>query len=210
MTDTEPHFSEADDVAPYDPGQMWEDTDSDEIPETDPVYDESAEPAVDVPEPPAPIRWSLLSAAEAEIEWYALNEWTHWLRKRYGLPTAVVPPFWHRHGELVEELSALHLHYLGSFHQDQDGSGPMGWHADFDTWQKRMREWVTITGTKLDRDRDTRQTAWPGEPPAPELHEEKIDDREADFFAFVEADLEHRRQLAQVLDELFDDEPARS
>ena len=198
MIDTEPHFSEANDVAPDDPDRMWEDTDS----------DESAEPAVDVPEPPAPIRWSLLSAAEAEIEWYALNEWTHWLRKRYGLPTAVVPPFWHRHGELVEELSALHLHYLGSFHQDQDGSGPMGWHADFDTWQKRMREWVTITGTKLDGGRETRQAAWPGGPPSQGLHEGKIDDREADFFAFVEADLERRRQLATTLDEIFPPEPS--
>lgn len=85
----------------------------------------------------------------------------------------------------------------------------MGWHADFDTWQKRMREWVTITGTKLDRDRDTRQTVWPGEPAAPELLEDKIDDREADFFAFVEADLERRRQLASTLDEIFPAEPSR-
>lgn len=174
------------------------------ISEIDPIYDEDQEPVEDPPDPPAPIQWSLLTAEEAELEWYALNEWTHWLRKRYGLPVAVVPPFWYRHGELVEELSALHLHHLGCFHKDQDGSAPLGWHADFDAWQKRMREWVTIAGTKLERDRDTRQTAWPGEPPAPEIIEALIEDREGDFFAFVEADLERRRRLAEIVDGLFD------
>lgn len=67
-----------------------------------------------------------------------------------------------------------------------------------------MREWVTIAGTKLERDRDTRQTAWPGEPPAPEIIEALIEDREGDFFAFVEADLERRRRLAEIVDGLFD------
>lgn len=143
-------------------------------------------------EPPAPIKWSLLSAEQAEIEWFILNEWVHWYRKRYGLPTAVVPPFWHRHPELVEELSALHLHYLGCFHKDQDGSGPLTWHADSAALQKRLREWVTICGTKLDRDRETRQTVWPGEAPAEEIVEIVIDDREADFQAFVEADVRAR------------------
>lgn len=206
MIDVDEPIPEPDEFPPDEPERDWSELD-DEFPETDSVHDESDEEIEDVPEPPAPIQWSLLTAAEAELEWYALNEWVHWLRKRYGLPVAVVPPFWHRHGELVEELSALHLHYLGSFHRDQDGSGPLGWHADFDTWQKRMREWVTIAGTKLDRDRDTRQTAWPGEPPAPEIREMLLEDREGDFFAFVEADLEHRRQLAQVVDVLFEQEP---
>lgn len=202
MTDTDPPVTEPEDIEPDEPEDRWEE-DSDETLETDPMYDESDELAEDVPEPPAPIQWSLLTATEAEYEWYALNEWAHWLRKRYRLPAAILPPFWHRHGELVEELSALHLHYLGCFHRDQDGSGPLGWHSDFDLWQKRMQEWVTISGTKLDRDRDTRQTVWPGEPPAPEIHEELIEDREADFFAYVEADLERRRRLARELDALF-------
>ena len=188
-----------------DPDEVhWDDDYEDAISEVDPIYDEDQEPVEDPPAPPAPIQWSLLTAEEAELEWYALNEWTHWLRKRYGLPVAVVPPFWYRHGELVEELSALHLHHLGCFHKDQDGSAPLGWHADFDAWQKRMREWVTIAGTKLERDRDTRQTAWPGEPPAPEIIEALIEDREGDFFAFVEADLERRRRLAEIVDGLFD------
>jgi hypothetical protein len=49
------------------------------------------------PEPPHPINWNLLSADDAEAEWIELNRWVNWLRRTYGLPASVVPPFWHRH-----------------------------------------------------------------------------------------------------------------
>ena len=48
-----------------------------------------------------------------------------------------------------------------------------------------MREWVTIAGTKLERDRDTRQTAWPGEAPAEPVEEVLIADRDEDFVRYV-------------------------
>ncbi|WP_241980362.1 hypothetical protein [Cryobacterium glaciale] len=48
-------------------------------------------------EPPHPINWNLLSADDAEAEWIELNRWVNWLRRTYGLPASVVPPFWHRH-----------------------------------------------------------------------------------------------------------------
>ncbi len=64
-------------------------------------------------EPPHPISWNLLCADDAEAEWIELNRWVNWLRRTYGLPASVVPPFWHRHPELVWELSALHP-YTGS------------------------------------------------------------------------------------------------
>ena len=71
--------------------------------------------ADDVAEPPHPVNWNLLSADDLEVEWLALNDWVAWLRRTYGLPASVVPPFWHRHPELVWELSALHLHWLGAY-----------------------------------------------------------------------------------------------
>lgn len=143
---------------------------------------------------PRPINWDLLSPSDAEHEWLTLNQWVHWLRKTYGLPTAVIPPFWHRHSELVWELSALHLHWLGAYDVEQDGSAPIGWHRDFFDARERLREWVSTAGTRLDRDRPTRHTVWPGEDagePGGELH---IADREQDFLEFVEADVERRRE----------------
>ena len=63
-------------------------------------------------EPPHPINWNLLGPEDLEAEWLELNRWVHWLRRTYGLPAAVIPPFWHHHTELLWELSALHLHWL--------------------------------------------------------------------------------------------------
>ena len=43
----------------------------------------------------------------------------------------MIPPFWHRHPELLWELSALHLHWLCAYDPEQNGSAPLGWHRDF-------------------------------------------------------------------------------
>ena len=69
--------------------------------------------------PPHPVNWNLLSAHDLEQEWLELNRWVDWLRHTYGLPAAVIPPFWHHHPELVWELSALHLHWLCAYDPEQ-------------------------------------------------------------------------------------------
>ncbi|WP_241978261.1 DUF4913 domain-containing protein [Cryobacterium sp. Hz9] len=147
-----------------------------------------------ITEPPHPINWNLLSAEDAEAEWIELNRWVNWLRRTYGLPASVVPPFWHRHPELVWELSALHLHWLGAYDPDQHGSAPFGWHRDFADARQRLRDWVAVSGTRLDRDRATRQTAWPGEAPADAVVDIVIHDREEDFVEFVVDDVSKRRE----------------
>lgn len=147
-----------------------------------------------LPEPPHPINWSLLTADEAEAEWLELNAWVKWLRHTYGLPAAVIPPFWHRHPELVWELSALHLHWLCSYDPEQNGSAPVGWHRDFAEARQRLRDWVTVSGTRLDRDRPTRQTAWPGEEPMTPFEDTVITNRDEDFVQFVLDDVRKRRQ----------------
>ena len=70
------------------------------------------EPDAGLPIPPHPINWNLLSSVDLEAELLELNRWIDWLRHTYGLPASVIPPLWHRHSELLWELSALHLHWL--------------------------------------------------------------------------------------------------
>ena len=146
-------------------------------------------------EPPPPVNWNLLTAAdaEAEAEWIELNRWVNWLRRTYGLPASVVPPFWHRHPELVWELSALHLHWLCAYDPDQHGSAPFGCHRDFADARQRLHDWVATSGTRLERDRSTRQTSWPGEPPADAVEDVVIGNRDEDFVHFVVDDVARRR-----------------
>lgn len=148
-------------------------------------------------EPLRPLNWNLLSSEEAEAEWLDLNAWVDWLRSTYGLPPAVVPPYWHRHDELVWELSALHVHWLNSYDPDGSPSAPIMWHRDFADARQRLREWVATCGTRLDRDRATRQTAWPGEDAAPSAPEVVIEDRGADFIEFVVEDVAARRRIEE-------------
>lgn len=143
---------------------------------------------------PRPIDWDALTSAEAEVEWLELNQWVNWLRRTYGLPASIVPPFWYRHSELVWELSALHLHWLCAYDPDQHGSAPLGWHRDFDDARRRLRDWVAASGTRLDRDRPTRQTIWPGEPAADPVEDVSIADRDADFVQFVVDDVAARSE----------------
>ncbi|MBB1515857.1 hypothetical protein H5398_07725 [Tessaracoccus sp. MC1679] len=170
--------------------------DFDEPHDEGPSFDPTA---MSLPDPPRPINWNLLSADDAEVEWLELNAWVNWLRRTYGLPASVIPPYWHHHPELVWELSALHLHWLGAYDPEQNGSAPIGWHRDFADARERLREWVAASGSRLDRDRPTRQTLWPGEEPDPDYpatgEEEVITDRDRDFVQFVIADVNRRQAV---------------
>jgi len=146
-------------------------------------------------EPPGPINWNLLTADDAEAAWLELNQWVNWLRTTYGLPASVIPPMWHRHPELHWELSALHTHWLCAYDPQQNGSAPIGWHRDFADARQRLRDWVAACGTRLGRDRPTRQTVWPGEAEAEPIEDTPITDRDEDFVAFVIADVERRHEL---------------
>jgi hypothetical protein len=145
------------------------------------------------PEPPRPVNWNLLTAEQAEAEWIELNRWVNWLRRTYGLPASIIPPLWHRHPELVWELSALHVHWLCAYDPDQHGSAAVGWHRDFAEARQRLHDWATNCGTRLDRDRTTRQTSWPGEDPAPAVEDTIIKNRDEDFISFVLEDTASRR-----------------
>lgn len=138
--------------------------------------------------------WHRLSAEEAKRAWLDLDTWVDRIRRDYGLSPTVVPPLWHRHPELVWELSALHDHWLASYDASAPPSAAVLWHRDFAEARIRLREWVAACGTKLDRDRPTRQTVWPGENEPPSAGESRVVDRDADFRAFVARDIERRTE----------------
>jgi hypothetical protein len=102
-----------------------------------------------------------------------------------------------RHDELVWELSALHTHWLNAYDQEGSPSAPLAWHRDFADARNRLREWVSTCGTRLDRDRPTRLTTWPGEEPVEPGVEVVIEDREADFHAYVMEDVAARRRIEE-------------
>lgn len=67
---------------------------------------------------------------------------------------------------------------------------------DFADARQRLRDWVTVSDTRLDRDRPTRQTIWPGEEPTDHVDETPITNRDEDFVQFV-LDQVHQRQDAE-------------
>ncbi len=148
----------------------------------------------ELPAPPRPINWNLLSSTDLETELLELNQWVDWLRRTYGLPASVIPPLWHRHPELIWELSALHLSWLGAYDPEQHAAAPLGWHRDFADARHRLRDWVATSGTRLDRDRPTRQTSWPGENPADPVEEEPVTDRDEDFVQYVINEVDKRKK----------------
>ena len=152
-----------------------------------------------------PINWNLLTADEAESEWLSLSAWVDWLRYAYGLQPAVVPPLWHRHDELIWELSALHTAWLNAYDPDSPPGAPLAWHREFAEARQRLRDWVTTCGTRIDRDRPTRRAAWPGEGTAATPVEQPIHNREADFERFVHEDLARRQQLEKEARSVADD-----
>ncbi|QAY63257.1 hypothetical protein ET495_08375 [Xylanimonas allomyrinae] len=152
--------------------------------------------------PPGPVNWNELLPEQAEEQWCALDAWVTWLRRAYGLSPMEIPPFWHRHDELVWELSALHQHWLACYGDGAALSAPIQWHRDFREARTRLREWVAACGTDIASDRPTLNPTWPGEPPtdadADADPTRVLTDRAADFRATVEADIAVREATLEV------------
>lgn len=144
---------------------------------------------------PGAINWNLLLAEEADYEWHDLDHWVKWLKSSHGLSPSIIPPFYYLHDELVWELSALHTHWLCCYHQTAPASAPIVWRRDFEDAKRRLRDWVAISGTRLDRDRPTRVTPWPGETPVVQSAEITIQDRDGHFEEFVRQDVQRRRRI---------------
>ncbi|MCR2764995.1 hypothetical protein NQ152_15930 [Microbacterium sp. zg.B48] len=74
------------------------------------------------------VNWRHLSDADARAVWGELRGWVEWFIIRYRVPESTVPACWWKHGQLVEELSALHTAHTAAFDTSDTGFGPIGWH----------------------------------------------------------------------------------
>lgn len=74
------------------------------------------------------INWRTLRAADAPAVWGELRAWVEWFTVRYRISESIVPVCWYKHGQLVEELSALHTAHTAAFDSSDAGFGPIGWH----------------------------------------------------------------------------------
>lgn len=159
---------------------------------------------------PRPINWRTLPPTDLEDELLELNAWVDWVRHEYALPAQIIPPMWHRHPELVWELSALRQHWLFSYDPQAKGNQALAWHHDFAAARERLRDWVTISGTRLDRDRPTRLTPWPGGEAEgwaePDTSEHPVEKRTEDFLAFVEEQVAAREAEQEAFIRSFADE----
>ena len=87
----------------------------------------------------------------------------------------------------------------------------LAWHHDFAVARERLRDWVTISGTRLDRDRPTRVTPWPGGEAEdwvePDTAERPVADRTDDFASFVAEQVAGRlAELDAVIRKVVEDE----
>ncbi|MEV0949100.1 hypothetical protein [Promicromonospora sp. NPDC050249] len=147
------------------------------------------------PEPVVPINWNTLDADRAEQEWWQLDAFVYWLRDTFGLTPQELPPMWHRHPELVWELSALRTSWLAGHAEDAHPGAPLMWLRDLGDCRRRLRDWVQRCGTTLTEDRPTRLTTWPGEEAATSPTPATVTDRASDFAIFVADDIDRRRRI---------------
>ena len=107
---------------------------------------------------------------------------------------------------MTEQISELKQRLVVSRKQDgrscydpqAKGNQALAWHHDFAITRERLRDWVTISGTRLDRDRPTRITPWPGGEAGnwaeQSTAETPVTERTNDFLAFVEEQVKARQQ----------------
>ena len=114
--------------------------------EHDAFYPAKQSPRLD--RPPVPFIWSSLSRDDTQLFLEDLDLWVGWLVERYRLDRRIVPECWRLHPELIEELSALHLAWQGSFALASNYDAPLLWHEHFAQACQRIADWVARTGCR--------------------------------------------------------------
>jgi hypothetical protein len=87
-----------------------------------------------------PVNWTALTADAAAEAWAALAGWVDWLLDRYAL-AETIPGCWYAHPAMLEELSAIHVAWLGAY-CDPAASAADGvlWHDMLDRVVVRIRD----------------------------------------------------------------------
>jgi len=106
------------------------------------------------------INWRYLSDYDAERVWEELREWVEWFTSRYYVPPSTVPTCWWKHGQLVEELSALHTAHVVCFDDADTGLGPIGWHERLAIALPRLTR--AYGGGCSNGHQDTKPRSWAG------------------------------------------------
>lgn len=109
---------------------------------------------------PRPVDWRRLTAADAARRRSELDAWVRWLVRRYALDPREIPPCWADHGELIEELSALHTAHQAAFDAAGPPTGPADWHATFANTRARLHVAVSRTGCRLGQHRVSAVPDW--------------------------------------------------
>lgn len=92
-------------------------------------------------------RWRDIPVEDQPDAWNGLRQWVDWLVKEYRLPTAVVPPCWYRHTDVVAELYAAMCMEYKVWEEGEPGLNPMMfWHPNLQQMIFRLREAVTNAG----------------------------------------------------------------
>lgn len=113
---------------------------------------------------PTPVDWRKVTADDNDTQWSALDGWVRWLVGRYALDHREIPPCWHRHGSLVEELSALRTAHALAFDPDQPANAPNDWHLALGNTRGRLRDFATRTNCRPGEHRPDQAQAWPDDP----------------------------------------------
>jgi hypothetical protein len=133
---------------------------------------------------PRPVAWATLDVDEAAQAWADLDPWVRWLVRRYLIDAREIPPCWPRHGDVVEELSALRTAHQAAFDPSGAPTGPADWHHGLAATRSRLRDLVARTGCRPAEHRQLPTPGWASQPaPADYL---------AGLHAAVEDDLRDR------------------
>lgn len=93
------------------------------------------------------IRWRDIPVEDQPEAWNGLRRWVDWFVEEYRLPTAVVPPCWYRHSDMVAELyAAMSMEYKVWEEQVPTLSPMMFWHTNLQQMIYRLREAGTNAG----------------------------------------------------------------
>lgn len=109
---------------------------------------------------PRPLDWTCLAGAAAEEARAALDTWVRWLVTRYAIEGREIPPCWAEHGDLFEELSALHTAHQAAFDAAGPPTGPADWHATLANTRARLQLAVARAGCRAGQHREPSAPDW--------------------------------------------------
>jgi hypothetical protein len=113
-----------------------------------------------------PLHWPSLTDAEASVAMDQLREWVEALVVRFAIEPRIVPPCWHRHGAMVEILSALRDHERADYADTASPTGAMEFVRALHDCQQLLGEQVAKTQCSLNGHRDDLMARWAAASPA--------------------------------------------